>query len=227
MLRMTIAQRPLTGRRELLRVFAEDRLVCVIRTATAELALRAARAAAAGGVRMIEITLTVADAFAAIETLATDEDFVSRGAVVGAGTVLSGSQAEDALAAGARFLVGPTLVPEMIVAAHARDALAMPGTLTPTEMLAAANLGADFVKIYPIGSVGGPDYVRNVRRALPHLPLVVTGNIAYDDIPAYLSAGVVGFGIGEPLVPAELLERDDHDAAVVNVKRFLAATRAG
>ncbi|MFN2519460.1 MAG: bifunctional 4-hydroxy-2-oxoglutarate aldolase/2-dehydro-3-deoxy-phosphogluconate aldolase [Candidatus Limnocylindria bacterium] len=224
---MTIAQRPLTGRRELLRIFAEDRLVCVVRTPTAELALRAGRAAAAGGVRMIEITLTVPEAYAAIETLAMDEDFASRGAIVGAGTVLSGSQAEDALSAGARFLVGPTLVPEMIVAAHARDALAMPGTLTPTEMLAAANLGADFIKIYPIGPVGGPEYVRNVRRALPHLPLVATGNIAYDDIPAYLAAGVVGFGIGEPLVPAELLESGDHDAAVRNVRRFLGATRAG
>ncbi len=224
---MTIAHRPLAGRRELLRIFAEDRLVCVVRTATAELALRAARGAAAGGVRMVEITLTVPDAFAAIETLATDDDFAERGAIVGAGTVLSGSQAEDALSAGARFLVGPTLVPEMIVAAHARDALAMPGTLTPTEMLAAANLGADFIKIYPIGPVGGPDYVRNVRRALPHLPLVATGNIAYDDIPAYLAAGVVGFGIGEPLVPTELLERGDLDAAAMNVQRFLAATRAG
>lgn len=223
---MTVTHQ-LTGRRALLRIFGEDRLVCVVRTARAELALRAARAAAAGGVRMVEITLTVPDAFATIEALATDADFASRGAVVGAGTVLSGSQAEDALSAGARFLVGPTLVPDMIVAAHARDALAMPGTLTPTEMLQAANLGADFIKIYPIGPVGGPEYVRNVRRALPHLPLVATGNIAYDDIPAYLAAGVVGFGIGEALVPTELLARGDNDAAAQNVKRFLTATRAG
>src|SRR5229473_655151 len=113
---MAIAQRPLVGRREMLKIFGEDRLV----------------------------------------------------AVIGAGTVLSGAQAEDALLAGARFLVSPALIPDMIAAGRARDALTMPGTLTPTEMVRAAELGADFIKIYPVATVGGPAYVANVRRALQY-----------------------------------------------------------
>lgn len=223
---MAIAQRPVVGRRELLRIFAEDRLVGVVRTPTAALAERAARALAEGGVRLVEITLTVPDALELIAALASDEAFRSTGAVVGAGTVLSGTQAEDALLAGARFLVSPALVPEMIAAGRARDALTMPGTLTPSEMVAAANAGADFIKIYPIATVGGPAYVTNVRRALQQLPLVVTGNIEYDEIPGYLEAGVAGFGIGGPLVPAALLEQDDRAALVANARRFLSATRA-
>lgn len=223
---MAIAQRPLVTRRDLLKIFAEDRLVGVIRTPSAELAERAARALAEGGVRLVEITLTVPDAIELIARLAADDTFRDAGAVVGAGTVLSGAQAEDALLAGARFLVSPALIPDMIAAGRARDALTMPGTLTPTEMVKAAELGADYIKIYPVATVGGPAYVTNVRRALQLLPLVVTGNIEYDEIPQYLAAGVVGFGIGAPLIPTDLLARGDHAALVANARRFLAATRA-
>lgn len=210
----------------MLRIFAEDRLVGVIRTSTPELAERAARALAEGGVRLVEITLTVPDAIELIAKLASDDAFRDTGAVVGAGTVLSGAQAEDALLAGARFLVSPALIPDMIAAGRARDALTMPGTLTPTEMVKAAELGADLIKIYPVATVGGPAYVTNVRRALQLLPLVVTGNIEYAEIPQYLAAGVVGFGIGGPLIPADVLARADHAALVANARRFLAATRA-
>ena len=207
--------RPLVPRRELLRIFGEDRLVAVIRTPTPEEAERAAREMVEGGVRLIEITLTVPDAFELIQKLAADDSLAERGVVIGAGTVLSGTQAEDSLLAGARFLVSPCLVPDMIAACRARDAMSMPGTLSPTEMLQAADLGADFIKIYPLATIGGPDYVTNVRRALTQLPLVATGNIAYEEIPAYLRAGVVGFGIGAPLLAGGA------DWA----RRFLAATR--
>jgi len=223
---VAIAQRPLVTRRDMLKIFGEDRLVGVIRTPTPELAERAAYALAEGGVRLVEITLTVPDAIELIAKLAADDAFRDAGAVVGAGTVLSGAQAEDALLAGARFLVSPALIPDMISAGRARDALTMPGTLTPTEMVKAAELGADFIKIYPVATVGGPAYVTNVRRALQLLPLVVTGNIEYDEIPQYLAAGVVGFGIGGPLIPSDVLARGDHAALVANARRFLAATRA-
>ena len=131
---MAIAQRPLVTKRDMLKIFGEDRLVAVIRTPSPELAERAARAVAEGGVRLVEITLTVPDAFELIAKLALDEAFRHTGAVVGAGTVLSGAQAEEALLAGARFLVSPALIPEMIAAGRAHDALTMPGTLSPTEM---------------------------------------------------------------------------------------------
>ena len=175
----------------------------------------------AAGLPVLEVTLRTPQALDAVRQMAQ----VS-GAIVGAGTVLSGAQAEESLLAGARFLVSPALIPDMIAAGRARDALTMPGTLTPTEMVTAAELGADFIKIYPVATVGGPAYVTNVRRALQLLPLVVTGNIEYDEIPQYLKVGVVGFGIGGPLIPADDLGRGDHAALVANARRFLAATRA-
>ncbi len=222
---MAVSQRPVVLRRDLIRMFSEDRLVAVIRTTTTETAELAARAMAQAGVRLIEITLTVPDAYELIAKLATDEEVVRAGAVIGAGTVLSGAQAEDALLAGARFLVSPALVPEMLEAARARDAMTMPGTMTPTEMVRAAELGADFIKVYPLATIGGPDFITNVRRALQHLPLVATGNVEHDEIPAYLRAGVVGFGIGAPLIRPDLIERGDSGGIVANAKRFLAATR--
>jgi 2-dehydro-3-deoxyphosphogluconate aldolase/(4S)-4-hydroxy-2-oxoglutarate aldolase len=222
---VAITQRPVILRRDLVRIFSEDRLVAVIRTPTVEAAETAARAMARAGVRLVEITLTVPDAYELIAKLATDEEFASQGAIVGAGTVLSGAQAEDALLAGARFLVSPALIPEMLEAARARDAMTMPGTMTPTEMVKAAELGADFIKVYPLATIGGPDFITNVRRALQHLPLVATGNVELAEIPAYFKAGVAGFGIGGPLIRPDLLDKRDVDGVVANAKRFLAATR--
>jgi 2-dehydro-3-deoxyphosphogluconate aldolase / (4S)-4-hydroxy-2-oxoglutarate aldolase len=218
-------QRPLATRRDLIRVFSEDRLVAVVRVDDPDLAERCARVLAKAGVRLIEITLTVPDAFAVIEKLARDDELADRGATIGAGTVLNGRQAEDALFAGARFLVSPILVPDMIAAARARDVMAMPGTMTPTEIVQAADLGADYIKIFPIQSLGGPQYVANVRRAIAHLPLVPTGNVELAEIPAYEAAGVAGYGIGNPLVRPDLIERRDGDTAAANIKRFLEATR--
>ena len=222
---MAVSQRPVDLRKDLIRIFSEDRLVAVIRTASVDKAEVAARAMARAGVRLVEITLTIPDAYELIAKLATDDEFATHGAIVGAGTVLSGAQAEDSLIAGARFLVSPALVPEMIAAGRARDAMTMPGTMTPTEMVKAAELGADYIKVYPLATIGGPDFITNVRRALVHLPLVATGNVEYDEIPAYFKAGVVGFGIGGPLIRPDLLERGDSDGIVANAKRFLAATR--
>ena len=222
---MAVSQHPVALRRDLVRIFSEDRLVAVIRTATVERAEVAARAMARGGVRLVEITLTVPDAYELIAKLATDDEFAAQGAIVGAGTVLSGAQAEDALIAGARFLVSPALIPEMLAAGRSRDAMTMPGTMTPTEMVKAAELGADYIKVYPLATIGGPEFITNVRRALQHLPLVATGNVEYDEIPAYFKAGVVGFGIGGPLIRPDLLERNDVEGVVANARRFLAATR--
>src|SRR5256714_13393859 len=211
----------------MLKIFGEDRLVGVIRTSTPELAERAARALAEGGVRLVEITLTVPDAVELIAKLASDDAFRDTGAVVGAGTVLSGAQAEDALLAGARFLVSPALIPEMLEAARARDAMTMPGTMTPTEMVKAAELGADFIKVYPIATIGGPEFITNVRRALQHLPLVATGNVEYDEIPAYFAAGLVGLRLGRPPLPPPPLQGRGRRGNLPDAKRVLPATPPG
>ena len=222
---VAITQRPLVTRRDGIRIFSEDRVVAVVRVPSADLADRTARLLAESGVRLIEITLTVPDAFAVIERLSSDAELADRGVVIGAGTVLNGRQGEDSLLAGARFLVSPILVPEMIEAAHSRDAMAMPGTMTPTEIVKAAELGADYIKIFPIQSLGGPSYIANVRRAITDLPLVPTGNVELAEIPAYEKSGVAGYGIGNPLVRPDLVEKGDTAAFRANVTAFLGATR--
>jgi len=222
---VAIAQRPLITRRDGVRIFSEDRVVAVIRVNSPELAERCARVLADAGVRLIEITLTVPDAFAVIERLASDERIADRGATIGAGTVLNGRQAEDSVLAGARFLVSPILVPGMIDVARSRDVMSMPGTMTPTEIVQAAELGADYIKIFPIQSLGGPSYVANVRRAIVHLPLVPTGTIELTEVPAYEQAGVAGYGVGNPIVRPDLVEKGDVAGAVANAKRFLEAVR--
>src|SRR5258708_13008124 len=163
---MAIAQRPLVGRREMLKIFGEDRLVAVIGTATPELGEKGARAGGEGGVRLGEITLTVPDAVELIAKLAADNAFRDTGAVVGAGTVLSGAQAEDALLAGARFLVSPALIPDMIAAARARGAPTLPRTRPPTERGPAARPGPRIINIYPTPTAAGPAQCATVRRAL-------------------------------------------------------------
>src|SRR2546425_1674499 len=216
---MAITQRPLALRRDLIRIFGEDRLVAVIRTTTPGLARDAARAMSEAGVRLVEITLTIPDAFELISDLANDDAFAARGSIVGAGTVLNGTQAEESLLAGARFLVSPILVPEMIAAARARDAMSMPGTMTPTEMVRAAELGADFIKVYPVATIGGPDYIANVRRALTDLPLVATGNIDLEEISDYFTAGGAGFAVGGPPLPPPPLPPRDVPAGLPHPER--------
>jgi 2-dehydro-3-deoxyphosphogluconate aldolase/(4S)-4-hydroxy-2-oxoglutarate aldolase len=222
---IAIAQRPRITRRDGIRIFSEDRAVAVIRVGSAELAERCAFVLADAGVRLIEITLTVPDAFAVIERLSADDRIADRGATIGAGTVLNGRQAEDAVIAGARFLVSPILVAGMIEVARSRDVMSMPGTMTPTEIVQAAELGADYIKIFPIQSLGGPAYIANVRRAIAHLPLVPTGAIEFDEIPAYERAGVAGYGFGSSLVRPDLVEKGDLGGATANAKRFLEAVR--
>jgi 2-dehydro-3-deoxyphosphogluconate aldolase/(4S)-4-hydroxy-2-oxoglutarate aldolase len=219
---MTLA-RPLVGRAQQLRMFGEDRLVAVVRTATAQDALLTARALASGGVRLIEITLTVPDADAVIGRLSEELS----GTVIGAGTVLSRTQAEAALLAGARFLVSPCMLPELVAVARAQDAMSMLGTLTPTEILQAARAGSDFIKVFPLQPAGGPAYVRGVTRALQGLPLVATGTVELAEIPAYFAAGCVGFGIGAPLTRPDLVAAGDLGAVERLAREFLDATRAG
>jgi 2-dehydro-3-deoxyphosphogluconate aldolase/(4S)-4-hydroxy-2-oxoglutarate aldolase len=205
----------------MLRLFGEDRLVAIVRTSTSADALTTARAVARGGVRLIEITMTVPDADSVIERLAAELP----DAVVGAGTVLSRAQAEAVMAAGARFLVSPCMLPELVEVARAHDGMTMLGTLTPTEILAAARAGSDFIKIFPVAPVGGPEYVRGITRALTGLPLVATGNVELAEIPQYFAAGCVGFGIGAPLTRPDLIERGDANEVSRLASEFLEASR--
>lgn len=171
------------------------RVVPIIRTASAEWALRVAEELATSGLGVIEVTFTVPDAAAVIKTLRTRFPHD----LVGAGTVTDAATAERAIAAGAQFLLSPALSPGMGEVARRHGVLAIPGAFTPTEVLAALEQGAEMIKIFP-AEVGGPAHIRALRAPLPAARLLPTGGVRPDTVGEWLAAGAVAVGIGSALV---------------------------
>ena len=170
------------------------------------------RAAAAGGLRTLEITLTTPGALDVIRELVTDEDLL-----VGAGTALSADDVRAVHKAGGRFVMSPTFDPEVLDQARELGVLAVPGASTPTEILAAHRYGASLVKVFPSGALGGPEYLRRVRGPLPAISLVPTSGPTSETIADYLAAGAVAVGIG-PEVVAEGRTLEEITAAAARVR---------
>jgi 2-dehydro-3-deoxyphosphogluconate aldolase / (4S)-4-hydroxy-2-oxoglutarate aldolase len=208
-----------TPRAEIVRRVEALGIVPVIRAATPELAVRAARAVLAGGISVFEITMTVPDAPAVIRALVQE---LGDRAVIGAGTVLSAAAAHQCVDAGAAFIVSPGFDPDTVTEAHARGVPAMPGALTPTEVIAAWNHGADLVKIFPVSAVGGAPYLRALRGPLPDVKLLPTGGITAANAADYLKAGASAIGVGSELVDAKALA-EGRDAVVTERARELVA----
>jgi 2-dehydro-3-deoxyphosphogluconate aldolase/(4S)-4-hydroxy-2-oxoglutarate aldolase len=197
-------------------------IVPVVRAASAELALRAAEAVLAGGISIFEITMTVPDAPAVIRALAAR---LGSRAVVGAGTVLDAEAAARCLDAGAAFIVSPGFDPATVAAAHARGVPAMPGALTPTEVIAAWKAGADMVKIVPASAVGGPKYLRALRGPLPDVKLLPTGGVNATTAADYIAAGAAALGVGSELVDPAALARGDDAVLTDRARELVAAVR--
>ena len=155
-------------------------------------------AIAAGGVRALEITMTVPKA---IEMIAQIAPTLPKGFLIGAGTVLDAGTATRAANAGAQFIVSPVFRKEVITAAHVRDVPAMPGCMTPTEILAAWDAGADIVKVFPATALG-PGFLKDVRAPLPDVRLMPTGGVTLDNAGEWIRAGAVAVGVGSALLDA-------------------------
>ena len=176
-------------------VLADGVFLCVRLGADTPL-IEACRAAVRGGLSLLEITLTTPGALRAIETLAKEE-----GAIAGGGTVLTPEDARRVADAGGRFALSPVFDPGVVDEAHRLGLLAVPGTSTPTEILAAHRHGARLVKVFPAAALGGPAYLRAVRGPLPDVPLVPTNGIVAETIVDYLRAGAVAVGVGGDVFP--------------------------
>ncbi|HEX5761089.1 MAG TPA: 2-dehydro-3-deoxyphosphogluconate aldolase [Thermoanaerobaculia bacterium] len=174
-------------------------VIAVVRTPSTEEAARQARAFAAAGAELVEVTFTVPGAPRLIREL-----IAARGGDgppwFGAGTVTTAARAREAVAAGAEFLVTPNVSREVAEEARGADLFFVLGALTPTEIVEAHQLGADLVKIYPLPPVGGPAYLATVRQPLGDLPMLAAGGFGVEEIPAYRAAGAVAFGLGPPLL---------------------------
>jgi len=194
---------PSTRRANTVETIQRERISAIIRTKDQQLAADAVRAAVDGGFRVVEFTLTTPGAIELVRDFSRRSDLL-----VGAGTVLTASQARDAVAAGAQFLVSPIADPVVMREAAALDAACLPGAFTPTEMETAHRLGADFVKVFP-APPGGISFVEAVLAPLPHLRLFPTAGFTVEDFVDYLSAGCAGVGFVRPLfIPADLRARN-------------------
>jgi 2-dehydro-3-deoxyphosphogluconate aldolase/(4S)-4-hydroxy-2-oxoglutarate aldolase len=180
----------------------------VVRTSSPEEAERQARLFIAGGIRLVEITFTVPGATGLVRRLLAERGDAPHH--VGMGTVTGAERAREALAAGAEFLISPNASPEVAAVAREAGVFLVLGSLTPTEIVAARDLGADLVKVFPLPTVGGPAYLRAVRGPLGDIPMLASGGYGPEEIPAYRKAGASAFGIGAPLLArdeAETLRR--------------------
>ncbi len=191
------------------------RLVAVLRSKTSEAALATVEAAAEGGVRFAEITLTVPGAIGVIETLAKRSDLY-----VGAGTVLSTEQARQAISAGARFVVSPTLELNLMPICREAGIACISGAATPTEIITANRAGADLVKIFPADCVGGPNFVRQMMGPLPDVRFMVSGGVSQENVKEYVALGVIGVVLGSASLDHQI-SKGGHDGLVRYVRNFV------
>lgn len=199
-------------------------LIPIVRTGSAEEALRAAEAIIAGGIGIAEITMTVPNALRVMESVA--ERFGDK-VLLGAGTVLDAKTCRAAISAGAHFIVTPSVEMPVIKTAREKSKACIPGGLTPTEIVAAWRAGADLVKVFPCGPVGGPQYIRALRGPLPDIPLVPTGGVNLETTPEFIKAGAAAVAVGGELVDRQALKAGNLDLITSNALRFLEAVRAG
>ena len=197
-------------------------IIAVIRATSADKALAAAEAISAGGVFVLEVTMTVPGALDAIAALAR---IAGNDLVVGAGTVLDPTAARRCLDAGAEFLVSPGFDRETVEFARSQDRLMMAGALTPSEILAAWKAGSDLVKVFPCSAVGGAGYIKALKGPLPQIPLVPTGGVDLSNVAALIRAGAAAVGVGGELVSVAALSTGDTSAITESAKKFVAAVR--
>lgn len=198
-------------------------VVPIVRAPSPDDAFRAAEAIIAGGIGIAEITMTVPNAIRVMERVV--ERFGEK-VLLGAGTILDPESCRAALLAGAEFIVTPSLHTGVIEVARRYSKVCIPGALTPTEVVAAWQAGADLVKIFPCGPVGGPQYIKALKGPLPHIDFVPTGGVNLETTPTYIRAGAAAVAVGSDLVDLKALREGRLDAITASARKYVEAVRA-
>lgn len=207
---------------EVIQQIRDTGVIPVVRAASADEAMRAIDAIREGGISVVEITMTVPGAIKVIEEVSNR---YGKDALVGAGTVLDPEIAEACVSSGAQFVVSPALNLETIACCRRLDVPVMPGALTPTEVVQAWNAGADFVKVFPAGAVGGASYLKALKAPLPQIELVPTGGVSLKTAADFIRAGAAALGVGADLVDIKAI-RDGQSAVVTErAKQYLQIVR--
>ncbi len=205
-------------KREVFNRMVSEGLIPVVRVSSAREAMDVADAIKEGGVSFIEITMSVQGAIDVIKELTQKyKDEI----IMGAGTVLDTETGRAALLAGAQFIVSPTLNLDLIQLAHRYSAVVIPGAATPTEILTAWNAGADMVKVFPAGQLGGPEYLKALRGPLPQILLVPTGGVNLQNAGAFIKAGATALGVGGELVDKKAVKEKKFNVITDNTRAFL------
>ena len=210
------------NRAEVIQQIKDTGVIPVVRAASADEAMRAIDAIREGGISVLEITMTVPGAIALIEQVTK---LYGDKATVGAGTVLDPETATACISAGAQFVVSPALNLETIACCRRHDVAVMPGALTPTEVVQAWNAGADFVKVFPAGAVGGPGYLRSLKAPLPQIELVPTGGVSLKTAADFIRAGAAALGVGADLVDIKALREGQASLITERAKQFVEIVR--
>lgn len=205
---------------EVIRRVGEVGIIPVVRAASVEEANRAVEAICAGGIPVVEITMTVPNAITVIRELVQKH---GGDVLIGAGTVTNAEQAESCVRAGAQFLVSPGLSPSVLSVARVHERLAIPGALTPTELMSAQEAGARVIKIFPCGNLGGPKYIKALRAPFPHAQLIPTGGVNAGNAAEFIAAGAYALGVGADLVDAAALREGNLEKVTSAAKELVLA----
>ncbi len=197
-------------------------IVPVVRASSPAEACLAADAVREGGIPIVEITMTVPGAIDVIRELVRN---CGSDVLVGAGTVLNADAARRCIDAGAQFLVSPGLNVQTVAFAAREGKLIMAGALTPTEVMAAWDAGADIIKVFPCGQVGGAKYIKALKGPFPQIPFIPTGGVTLHTAAEFLEAGCVALGIGGELVQADALKANKPEIIAENARKFLAIVK--
>ncbi len=192
----------------------------VVRAASADEAMRVVDAIKEGGISILEITLTVPGAITVIEEVAKR---FGNEVIVGAGTVLDAETARACMLAGAQFIVSPALNLETIEMCRRYSIAVMPGALTPTEVLAAWQAGADMVKVFPCNAVGGASYLKALKAPFPQVELIPTGGVSLKTAADFIHAGASALGVGSDLVDAKAIRAGEPEKITRAARAFVEA----
>lgn len=198
-------------------------IVPIIRVSTPEDAYRAVEAVLAGGLSIAEVTMGVPHALRVMERVV---DQFGDKVLLGAGTILDTETCRAALLAGAEFIVTPSLDVKVIETARRYSKACIPGALTPTEVVAAWQAGADMIKIFPCAPAGGPSYIKSLRGPLPQIDFVPTGGVDLETTPEYIRAGAAAVAVGGELVNNKALCEGNTEAIAANARKYLEAVRS-
>lgn len=201
-----------------LALLKRHRAIAILRAPSVNAGIAMAQAAVQGGFRLLEVTWTSdrpTDIVSQLrQTLPSD-------CWIGAGTVVTESAAKEAIAAGAQFCFSPHTDADLVHLFHSHGIPAIPGALTPSEIVSAWQLGASSVKVFPCQTLGGATYIRHLQAPLPHIPLIPCGGVTVEGAHAYLAAGAIAIGISSSLFLKPLITAEDWDALTHRCQSFM------